>query len=188
MTQPQTTDPRLGNIGNILNDGIARRRLPEVSRAARQAAPTVSARPTDEQPQTKQAKPRKTTGTPPKSANTGGLRRVGVRMPVELRDALDDHAHAKKVTRADVVFDAIEQGLRDDALADLVAAEVDKPTVGELFTRSAPVRSGGGTEFVEMRMNAANLQVLDNLKESTKAPSRTAFIVAAVRGYLNAAK
>ncbi|MFY0408715.1 hypothetical protein [Solicola sp. PLA-1-18] len=126
--------------------------------------------------------PRKATDTP--------IRESSFLAPADVRDRLRAHATATGQTLAQIVLTAVETTA--EQLPDLIATErgtAASPLKGSLFPategrgrRRAP---GQAHVTISMRINAANLDVLDQLTAQVGAGSRSELLSVALAAYLD---
>lgn len=111
--------------------------------------------------------------------------RVLIMVTTHLRDRLKAVATSKNTTYRDLVFDAIESTV--DKLPELMTHRTGQETNTGLFNRSTtrPNTSAEGKVQVTIRgITAQNRAVLNDLVQSTGAPSLTALITAALEAHL----
>lgn len=107
-------------------------------------------------------------------------------LPLSLRDRLRQRRRADATPFADIVLDAVEA--THDRLGDLINGRRPAAARSELFVRHARTPADAEPHVqVYLRLNAENLQVLDQLTEQYKASSRSALITAALGSYLDQA-
>lgn len=128
-----------------------------------------------------QAKPRPASETP--------IRESSFLAPAEIRDKLRAHAATKGFTLTQVVLIAVETTAHQ--LPDLIAAQSSTGAISKtnlfpaLEGRSRRRATGQANVTISMRINVANLEVLDDLVNQVGAGSRSELLTVALRSYLD---
>lgn len=146
--------------------------------APEQPAPAV-----EEEAQARPPRPaqRPAASTTPRSQAAATVRPVGLSLPTSLLAQFRERARSTGVTQPDLLMDAISAA--QGQLHDLVKP-ADAPVDDGLFLRRPSTKAEEPLATLTLRMLAPNVAVVDDLVQSTGAPSRSALCAAALRHYL----
>lgn len=119
---------------------------------------------------------------PARSASADTMKAVSVSVPLTLAEAWRDRAKKDRTSQVAVLLDAIvaHQG----ALADLVAARAEKPTVSDGLFERTPRVTAERFIGVSLRIRSSNLDVIDQLVNKHAAESRSQLVAAVLFAYL----
>lgn len=121
-------------------------------------------------------------------ASESPIRESSFLAPAEIRDRLRAHAATKGFTLTQAVLIAVETTAH--RLPDLIAAQSGTGTVSKtslfpaLEGRSRRRAPGQANVTISIRINVANLEVLDDLVDQVGAGSRSELLTVALRSYL----
>lgn len=121
----------------------------------------------------------------PRSRAAHTVRPVGLSLPGSLLEQLRARARSTGRSQPDVLMDAISAS--QERLEDLVHQAQVAPVKDGMFLRRPKSQRAEPMATLTLRMLTPNVDVIDKLVTSTKAPSRSALCAAALRHYLTEA-